>query len=122
MTAKHAKDAKHEPAAACGFPGAGTGKDRILQSEVLIALKMIYPAALQGAQVRHTLCARFPELDWENIKQHILGLVESGHVQRIIAENETDARVTPWRERWFRLTAAGVTAADQCLEGRALAR
>jgi hypothetical protein len=98
----------------------GTGADRV-RPEVLIALKMIYPGSLQGAQLRHVLWATFPQLDWESIKRRIAGLVESGHVQRIVGSEETDARLTPWRERWFRLTGAGVTAADGCLEGRALA-
>jgi len=91
-----------------------------VRNEILVALKMLYPAALQGDQLLRTLLAVFPQLEWDDLKKDIAYLSEKGYVQRIIAENETDARTTPWRKRWFRLTSSGVEVADHCVEDKAL--
>lgn len=91
-----------------------------VRNEVLVALKMIYPAALQGDQVLRSLLAIFPQLDWDQLKKDLAYLSEKGYVQRIIAESEPDARLTPYRKRWFRLTTSGVEVADHCVEDKAL--
>ena len=91
-----------------------------VRNEVLVALKMLYPAALQGEQILRTLLAVFPQLEWEDLKKDIAYLSEKGYLQRIIAESESDARVTAWRKRWFRLTSSGVEVADHCVEDKAL--
>ena len=91
-----------------------------VRNEILVALKMLYPAALQGDQILRTLLAVFPQLEWDDLKKDIAYLSEKGYIQRIIAESETDARMTPWRKRWFRLTSSGVEVADHCVEDKAL--
>ena len=91
-----------------------------VRNEVLVALKMLYPAALQGDQLLRTLLALFPLLEWDQLKKDLAYLCEKGYVQRIIAESETDARLTAWRKRWFRLTSSGVEVADHCVEDKAL--
>jgi len=91
-----------------------------VRSEVLVALKMLYPAALQGEQVLRSLLAVFPQLEWDEFKKDLAYLSEKGYVQRIIADSESDARTTPYRKRWFRLTSAGVEIADHCVEDKAL--
>lgn len=91
-----------------------------VRNEILVALKMLYPAALQGDQILRTLLAIFPQLEWENLKKDIAYLSEKGYVQRIVAEDENDARMTAWRKRWFRLTSNGVEVADHCVEDKAL--
>ncbi len=91
-----------------------------VRNELLVALKMLYPAALQGEQVLRTLLTLFPQLEWDQLRKDLAYLLEKGYVQRIIAENESDARLTPWRKRWFRLTSAGVEVADHCVEDKAL--
>jgi hypothetical protein len=91
-----------------------------VRNEMLMALKMLYPAALQGDQILRTMLALFPHLEWDQMKKDIAYLCEKGYVQRIIAETENDARATPWRKRWFRLTSSGVEIADHCVEDRAL--
>ncbi len=98
-----------------------TGQTDRVRREILVACRVLYPAPLRGFQIRHALLAVFPDLEWAELKRRLAGLVESGHVQRIIADSEPDARLTVWAKRWFRLTAAGVEAADRCLEDRALA-
>jgi hypothetical protein len=91
-----------------------------VRNEVLVALKMLYPAALQGEQVLRSLLAVFPQLEWDQLKKDLAYLCEKGYVQRIVAETEEDARVTAWRKRWFRLTSSGVEVADHCVEDKAL--
>lgn len=91
-----------------------------VRSEVLVALKMLYPAALQGEQILRSLLAVFPQLEWDHLRKDIAYLCEKGYVQRIIAETEADARTTAWRKRWFRLTSGGVEVADHCVEDKAL--
>jgi hypothetical protein len=91
-----------------------------VRNEVLVALKMLYPAALQGDQVLRTLLAVFPQLEWDQLKKDLAYLCEKEYVQRIVAETEEDARMTSWRKRWFRLTSRGVEIADHCIEDKAL--
>ena len=91
-----------------------------VRNEVLVALKMLYPAALQGDQILRALLAVFPQLEWDQLKKDLAYLCEKGYVQRIVAESEEDARMTSWRKRWFRLTSRGVEIADHCVEDKAL--
>ena len=99
-----------------------TGAEQIkrVRGELLVALKMLYPAALQGEHILRALLALFPQLEWDELRKDLAYLTEKGYIQRIIAESEPDARVTPWRKRWFRLTSSGVEVADHCVEDKAL--
>jgi hypothetical protein len=81
---------------------------------------MLYPAALQGEHILRALLALFPQLEWDELRKDLAYLTEKGYIQRIIADSEPDARVTPWRKRWFRLTSSGVEVADHCVEDKAL--
>jgi hypothetical protein len=91
-----------------------------VRNEILVSLKMIYPAALQGDQILRTIVALFPQLEWDQLRKDLAYLSEKGYLQRILADSETDARITPWRKRWFRLTTSGVEVADHCVEDKAL--
>jgi hypothetical protein len=98
----------------------GVRQIKRVRNEVLVALKMLYPAALQGDQVLRTLLALFPQLEWDVLKKDIAYLCEKGYVQRIVADSEIDPRITSWRKRWYRLTSSGVEIADHCVEDKAL--
>jgi len=98
----------------------GVRQIKRVRNEILVALKMLYTAALQGDQVLRTLLAAFPQLEWDQLKKDLAYLSEKGYIQRIVAESEPDARITPWRKRWFRLTSSGVEVADHCVEDKAL--
>lgn len=98
----------------------GVRQIKRVRNEILVALKMLYPAALQGDQVLRTLLAVYPQVEWDQLKKDLAYLAEKGYIQRIIAETEHDARITPWRKRWFRLTSSGVEVADHCVEDKAL--
>jgi hypothetical protein len=101
-------------------PEAFARQIKRVRNEVLVALKMVYPAALQGDQLLRTLLTVFPHLEWDQLRKDLAYLCEKGYVQRIIAGSEADARTTPCRKRWFRLTSAGVEIADHCVEDKAL--
>lgn len=98
----------------------GARQIKRVRNEVLVALKMLYPAALQGEQILRTLLALFPQLEWDQLKKDLAYLDEKGYIQQIVADSEVDPRLTPWRKRWFRLTSSGVEIADHCVEDKAL--
>ncbi|UCD29606.1 MAG: hypothetical protein JSV03_03750 [Planctomycetota bacterium] len=98
----------------------GARQIKRMRNEVLVALKMLYPAALQGDQLLRTLLAIWPQLEWDQLKKDLAYLCDKGYVQRIISASEADERMTPWRKRWFRLTSSGVEIADHCIEDKAL--
>jgi hypothetical protein len=98
----------------------GARQIKRVRNEILVVLKMLYPAALQGDQVLRTLLAVFPSLEWDQLRKDLAYLCEKGYVQRITAESEGEPGMTPWRKRWFRLTTNGVEVADHCVEDKAL--
>ena len=103
-----------------GMRNGGARQIKRVRNEILVALKMLYPAALQGEQILRTLLALFPQLEWDQLKKDLAYLDEKGCVQHIVAESEDEPRLTPWRKRWFRLTSSGVEVADHCVEDKAL--
>ena len=91
-----------------------------VRNEMLVVLKMLYPAALQADQLLRSLLAIFPVLEWDQFRRDLAYLSEKGYLQRIVPDTETDAHLTPWRKRWFRLTSAGMEVADRCVGDPAL--
>jgi len=86
-----------------------------IRNEAVVALKMLYPAALQAELLFRSLLGLFPELEWDHFRRDIAYLCEKGYVQRVVAELEAEERLTPWRQRWFRLTSRGVELADHVI-------
>ena len=91
-----------------------------VRNEVLVALKMLYPAALQAEQLLRSLLSLFPELEWDQFRRDLAYLCEKGYLQRVVSDSETDERTTPWRKRWFRLTSTGMEVADHVVKDPAL--
>ena len=91
-----------------------------VRREILVALKMLYPAALQADQLLRSLLAVFPTLEWDDFRKDLAYLTEKGYLARVTTDTERDARLTAWRKRWFRLTPAGVEIADHCVDDPAL--
>lgn len=91
-----------------------------IRNETLVALKMLYPAALQAEQIMRSLLSLFPHLEWDHFRRDLAYLCEKGYLQRVIADRENDERLTPWRQRWFRLTSRGVELADHLIDDPAL--
>lgn len=90
-----------------------------IRGEVLVAMKMLYPAAIQAEHLLRGLLAIFPQLEWDYLRKDLAYLAEKGYVARVMREDEA-AELTPWRRRYFRLTAAGVEVADRCVQDPAL--
>ena len=99
-----------------------TSASRIKQirGEILVAMKMLYPAAIQAEQLLRSLLAIFPHLEWEYFRKDLSYLTEKGYLKRVICQQEGDSALTPWRKRYFRLTASGVEVADKCVQDPAL--
>lgn len=90
------------------------------RNEILVALKVIYPAALQAGQLMRSLLVLFPTLEFDHLRRDLHYLSDKGYVERVIADTENDNTLTPWRRRWFRLTSAGMELADRCVRDPAL--
>ena len=100
--------------------GRDTRTIKRIRNELLVALKMLYPAALQAEQIMRSLLVLFPTLEFDQLKRDLHYLTEKGYLERIVAETENGNGLTPWRKRWFRLTAKGVEVADRCIDDPAL--
>ena len=87
-----------------------------IRNEILVALKVLYPAALQAAQLMRSLLVLFPALEFDQLRRDLHYLTDKGYIGRVAADSEGDAGLTPWRKRWFRLTATGMELADRCIQ------
>ena len=61
-----------------------------VRRETLVALKMLYPAALMGEQLLRSLLILFPQLEWDYYRRDLVYLCEKGYIARVVADNETD--------------------------------
>jgi len=100
--------------------GRDTREIKRIRNETLVALKVLYPAALQAEQILRSLLALFPTLEFDALKRDLHYLSEKGYVERVATEDERDKALTPWRRRWFRLTPLGMEVADHCIHDPAL--
>ena len=91
-----------------------------IRNEVLVALKVIYPGALQAERLMRSLLALFPTLEFDQLKRDLHYLTEKGYTERVMTDAENDNGLTPWRRRWFRLTTTGIELADRCIRDPAL--
>lgn len=94
-----------------------------IRNEVLVALKMLYPAPLQAEQLFRSMLCVFPTLEWDCFRRDLAYLCEKGYLQRVVTDSEHDPdtpALTPWRRRWFRLTSAGLEVADHLIDDPAL--
>lgn len=91
-----------------------------IRNEALIALRVVYPAALRADQLTRSLLVLFPTLEFDHLRRDLHYLIEKGYVERVVSPHENDLKVTPWRRRWFRLTTAGMEIADCCIQDPAL--
>jgi hypothetical protein len=100
--------------------GRNTRQIKRTRNELLVALKVVYPAALQAEQLMRSLLVLFPTLEFEHVKRDLHYLGEKGYIERVIADPDSDNGLTPWRRRWFKLTPLGVELADRCIKDPAL--
>ena len=100
--------------------GRDTKLIKRIRNEILVALKVVYPAALQAEQLLRSLLVLFPTLEFDHLRRDLHYLIEKGYVDRIMTDSDNDNGLTPWRHRWFRLTTAGMELADRCIKDPAL--
>ncbi len=100
--------------------GRETRQIKRIRNEILVALKVVYPAALEADRIMRSLLVLFPTLEFDQLKRDLHYLTEKGYIERVLPDCETDTYLTPWRRRWFRLTSAGIELADRCIKDPAL--
>lgn len=91
-----------------------------IRNEILVALKVVYPAALQADQLLRSLLVLFPTLEFDSLKRDLHYLADKHYVERVVPDMEAEPALTTWRRRWFRLTTAGMELADHCIADPAL--
>ena len=91
-----------------------------IRNEILVALKVVYPAALQARHLMRGLLVLFPTIEFDHVRRDLHYLAEKGYVVRVITDPESDNGTTPWKRRWFRLTTTGMELADRCIHDPAL--
>src|SRR5262245_41598639 len=84
-----------------------------IRMEVLVMLRLVYPASLQADSLMRSLLVLFPTLEVERLKRDLHYFVEKGYVERVQQDGEENGGFTPWRRRWFRLTATGMEIAER---------
>ena len=99
--------------------GRNTQTIKRVRNEILVALKVLYPGALQAERLMRSLLALFPTLEFDNFKRDLHYLTAKGYLERVITDVD-DNGLTPWRQRWFRLTTTGIELADRCIRDPAL--
>ena len=100
--------------------GRDTRTIKRIRNEILVVLKVVYPAALQTESLLRSLLVLFPTLDFDQLRRDLHYLTQKAYVERVIADTENGNGLTPWRRRWFRLTATGMELADRCIRDPAL--
>jgi hypothetical protein len=90
-----------------------------IRNEIIVALKIVYPAALRADCLLRSMIPLFPMMEFEHLRRDLHYLAEKGYLVRVLPA-EGDNGLTPWRKRWFKLTAAGVELADRCVRDPAL--
>ncbi len=100
--------------------GRNTREIKRIRNEILVALKVLYPAALKADQLLRSLLVLFPTLEFDCLKRDLHYLKEKGYIEQIHTNGDNDTNLTPWRCRWFRLTTSGMELADRCIRDPAL--
>lgn len=100
--------------------GRETREIKRIRNEILVALKMIYPAAMQAEPLMRSLLVLFPTVEFDHLKRDLHYLCEKGYIVRVVTHAENGNGLTPWRRRWFKLTPSGMELADRCIHDPAL--
>lgn len=91
-----------------------------VRTEVLVALKLLYPNSIQAESLLRTLLGPFPTLEWAHLRRDLAYLCEKHYLERVVSGSEADECTTPWRRRWFKLTTTGMEVADRLIGDPAL--
>ncbi len=100
--------------------GRDTREIKRIRNEILVVLKVLYPAALQADQLFRSLLVLFPTLEFDSFKRDVHYLREKGYLQQVNTNGELDTNLTAWKRRWLRLTPSGMELADRCIHDPAL--
>ncbi|MCH8145925.1 MAG: hypothetical protein IIA55_14525, partial [Gemmatimonadetes bacterium] len=68
--------------------GRNTREIKRIRNEILVALKVIYPAALQADHLMRSLLALFPTLEFDHLKRDLHYLGEKGYIGRVLTGSD----------------------------------
>lgn len=96
--------------------GRNTHQIKQMRREILVALRVLYPGAMQAEPLLRSLLVLFPQLEFDHFRRDLAYLIEKGYIERIIPSDdvESEGGAAPWRKRWFKLRPAGLEVADRC--------
>lgn len=102
--------------------GRDTPQIKRMRNEILVALKMLYPAALQADSLLRGMLMLFPSLEFDHFRRDLAYLLEKRYIERVMpfGAGDPESAAVPWRRRWFKLTTAGLEIADRCVRDPAL--
>lgn len=100
--------------------GRNSREIKRIRNEILVALKVVFPAAMQADRLMRSLLVLFPTLDFDYFKRDLHYLVGKKYIERVESDSEQDKLLTKWRSRWFRLSVSGLELADRCIHDPAL--
>ena len=91
-----------------------------VRGRILYVLKRVYPNPRTAFSLFTTLLKIFSDLDEGDFRKDVAYLLEKGYIGRVETDEERHPAATSLRERWYRLTAAGVEIIDQVIDDPAL--
>ena len=100
--------------------GRDTKEIKRIRNEILVVLKVVYPAALQADRLFRSLLVLFPTLEFDALRRDLHYLVGKGYIEHARVNGQEETSLTAWRQRWFRLTTSGIELADRCIHDPAL--
>ena len=75
--------------------GRNTREIKRIRNEILVALKILYPAALRADQLLRSLLVLFPTLEFDCLKRDLHYLKEKGYVEPVHTNGENDTSLAP---------------------------
>jgi len=100
--------------------GRNSREIKRIRNEILVGLRVVFPAAMQADRLMRSLLVLFPTLEFDYFRRDLHYLAGKKYIERVESDSETDKLLTPWRRRWFRLTVSGLEVADECIHDPAL--
>jgi hypothetical protein len=91
-----------------------------VRRELLVVLKVVYPASLSADVLYRALLGAFVHMEWEYLRKDLAYLVEKGYLIRRDGSVTHAASADRGRRSLYRLSPAGVELVDRCTNDAAL--
>ncbi len=91
-----------------------------IRRELLVILKVVYPAVLSADVLFRALLGAFPHMEWDYFHKDVAYLIEKGYVRSLETRVRSGADPRRDQRRMLRLSPSGVELADRCTDDVAL--